>query len=71
MLMARNADMCSKCLVTEPVVKSFINQLRIKPAVTRFRQASLCKMTMTNQMTNANRPPGSVTSINQPKTPRV
>ena len=24
MLMARNADMCSKCLVTEPVVRSFI-----------------------------------------------
>ena len=24
MLTARNADMCSKCLVTEPVVRSFI-----------------------------------------------
>ena len=25
MLMARNADICTKCLVTEPVVRSFIN----------------------------------------------
>jgi len=25
MLAAKNADMCSKCLVTEPVVRSFIS----------------------------------------------
>ena len=36
MLMARNADMCSKCLVTEPVVRSFIGaDLRLERRVSQ------------------------------------
>ena len=58
MLTAMNADMCSKCLVTEPVVKSFISswQLdveprtfgvcpRIKPLIVHFWQSAINELT--------------------------
>jgi len=39
------------------------------PADIRFRQAKRCRMRKISQVTNASRPPGIVTSMNQPITP--
>jgi hypothetical protein len=42
-----------------------------KSKANRLRQLSRWRMRTINQMMNANKPPGMVTSISQPNTPRV
>src|SRR5262245_6325359 len=111
MLAAKNADICRRCLVTEPWVRSFISREASLnssvaqhaditsvcdfsihnhrhhnpcnsqavvggwgigggiPAETRFLQATRWRMRKISQLTNATRPPGMVTSMNQPITP--